>query len=39
MSTDEKEKIWLDKLLHHQINLKTYKSDLDVPIVIQEKCA
>jgi len=25
MSTDEKAKIWLDKLLHNEIDLKTYK--------------
>jgi len=30
MSTDEKAKIWLDKLLHNEIDLKTYKSGLDV---------
>jgi len=38
MKTKTKARIWLDKLLTGKIDLKTYKSGLDVLLPNQQKC-
>ena len=37
MNTEDKARVWLDKLLSGKIDLKTYKSGLDVLLPNQQK--